>query len=185
VNQEFFLNPSQSGGIDALYAWGFSRGEGQRLIDFEEGWDLTHPDLPVGSITLRNGVNTGDIDHGTNVLGVICALDDGAGVTGVAPGVHAVDLVSGTGRAVRIRGERAALHLIRRSPAVSTWAMPPDRGRAGALARIRGVDHYGMPLETTYHLFDLIRTITALGTSSRRQRTKHTGTVGWPSAGRS
>jgi hypothetical protein len=80
-------------GIGAACVWPTSSvdgyaggaGEGQRLIDVETGWDLTHEDLPA-SIKLIHGTNQlSGRPHGTRVLGVVCALDSDKGVLGVAP----------------------------------------------------------------------------------------------------
>ncbi|MEA2423434.1 MAG: hypothetical protein QOF55_2533 [Thermoleophilaceae bacterium] len=75
-------------GVNALAAWLEAQGDGEgvRLVDIEEDWDLVHADLP--SITLGSGIRGGGIDHGTSVLGIIAALpENGVNCIGIAPAV--------------------------------------------------------------------------------------------------
>lgn len=73
-------------GVDARFAWTVpgGRGENSMVIDVESGWHGDHEDLPPllefgghNAIAYR--------EHGTAVLGVIGARDNGYGVTGIAP----------------------------------------------------------------------------------------------------
>jgi len=77
-----------SNGIDARYAWTLNggRGNGVRTIDIEYDWRQDHEDLPgvFHNSGTRSGAQ-GDINHGTAVLGVIRAGENGYGVTGIAP----------------------------------------------------------------------------------------------------
>ena len=80
-----YLN-SAPAGVDAWSAWTTygARGAGIKLADIEYSFNQNHLDLPsvnVVGLTLT-GTN---IDHGTAVLGVIAAKDDGKGTTGIAP----------------------------------------------------------------------------------------------------
>ncbi len=82
-----YLNPAP-GGIDAVYAWTYpgGRGAGVKLVDVEAGWHLDHEDLPSpNEYFFGNGLNLGDESHGTAVLGVIAARDNGFGATGIVP----------------------------------------------------------------------------------------------------
>lgn len=83
-NQGYLESSAGSNGIDARYAWDFEGGRGElvRIIDIEAGWNPGHEDLPDAFYT--SGFNFWDSDHGTAVLGVMVALDDGAGITGIA-----------------------------------------------------------------------------------------------------
>ena len=57
----------------------------------DTGIDLTHPDLNVVAGVDFTGNNTGGDDnngHGSNVAGIIGAIDNGNGVVGVAPGAR-------------------------------------------------------------------------------------------------
>lgn len=92
ANQDY-LNAAASptsitNGIDALYARQFpgGRGAGVKIIDVEQGWNLTHEDLPP--VFFQGGPNRGDSlfwNHGTAVLGVLSAGENGYGITGIAP----------------------------------------------------------------------------------------------------
>ena len=67
-----------------------NKGTGVKVAILDTGIDLDHPDLVVaGSVTFVGGTTNGDDDngHGTLVAGIIGALDNGIGVTGVAPEV--------------------------------------------------------------------------------------------------
>ncbi|MFH1356390.1 MAG: S8 family serine peptidase, partial [bacterium] len=81
-----YLFSTASNGIDASYAWTIPGGTGAdvSIIDLENGWNLNHEDLPLG-ISLLYGTNSTDNDHGTSVAGVLVAIDDGNGVTGIVP----------------------------------------------------------------------------------------------------
>ncbi len=59
----------------------------------DTGADLTHPDLNINRAGAKNcstgAVNANDLNgHGTHVSGTIGALDNGAGVVGMAPGAR-------------------------------------------------------------------------------------------------
>lgn len=72
-------------GIDAYHAWTIpgGRGDGVNIADIEFSMDVNHEDLPA----LFVGVgldNTSYRDHGTAVMGVVGAVNNGFGVTGIA-----------------------------------------------------------------------------------------------------
>ncbi|MBI4186014.1 MAG: S8 family peptidase [Chloroflexi bacterium] len=74
--------------IDAGVAHGQSNGRGVKVAILDTGIDLDHPDLRVvGRVSFVDGATSADDDHGhgTMVAGVVGALDNGTGVTGVAP----------------------------------------------------------------------------------------------------
>lgn len=83
-------------GVNAPYAWGklgaAGAGKGVRFIDIELGWNLEHEDLldADGNPVVRElvGVNhpyDGWRAHGTSVLGIVLAQDNGRGNIGIAP----------------------------------------------------------------------------------------------------
>ena len=81
-----YLNAAPQG-VDAIYGWTQPGGQGDqiKIIDIETGWNLNHEDLPSMFISDGN-IRTGeDGQHGTAVMGVMLALNDGAGVTGIVP----------------------------------------------------------------------------------------------------
>jgi Subtilase family len=78
------------GGIDARFAWTLpgGRGAGVNIIDIEGAWQLTHEDLLANQGGLISGTQSTDPlfrRHGTAVLGVLGADDNGFGVVGIAP----------------------------------------------------------------------------------------------------
>jgi serine protease len=93
-----YLDSAAEGGIDARFAWTRpgGHGSGMRVIDVEAGWNLDHEDLPPPFLALAigGGLNApGWINddegkpansHGTSVLGIMLAKNDGRGVTGIA-----------------------------------------------------------------------------------------------------
>lgn len=75
-------------GLGITEALGFPGGSGENvtLVDIEFAWDPTHEDL-LGSASDLGGVQDPQwAFHGTGVVGVLAAGDNGFGVTGVAPG---------------------------------------------------------------------------------------------------
>jgi hypothetical protein len=98
VNQGY-LNAAPEG-IDAEYAWGFTGGDGagQRFVDMERGWTLSHEDLAAHGASLLHGVLLDSSRaHGTSVLGEVCAVDNAVGCVGIVPNVTGVDVVSYNG----------------------------------------------------------------------------------------
>ena len=75
-------------GVNSAAAWSEQggRGAGVEIIDIEGGWCFTHADL-AGNGGLRGGTEVGQDwrDHGTAVLGVLAARENGFGMSGVAP----------------------------------------------------------------------------------------------------
>jgi Subtilase family len=84
-----YLAPAPTG-IDAEAAWTTGAdGAGVRFIDLEKGWFLPHHDLPQ-TIQLLAGLNVSESHfHGCAVLGIVLAIDNGAGVVGIAPAADA------------------------------------------------------------------------------------------------
>ena len=89
---QMYLDPAPTG-VDAGYAAGFpgGRGEGTSVCDIEAGWDPGHEDLETCATGQVPGIGTIDtsemrhVHHGTAVLGVMVAGDNGYGVTGIVP----------------------------------------------------------------------------------------------------
>lgn len=81
-----YLNESPFG-IDSRFMWDsmYLRGEGMKIVDIEYHFNPIHLDLPeIGVLGGRIYDFFGD-DHGTAVLGQLGAIDNGWGVTGMAP----------------------------------------------------------------------------------------------------
>lgn len=79
---------SAPGGVDARFAWKFGggRGDGISVTDVEQGFNFNHEDLRDKGISLLGGKNVyTSRNHGTAVLGVMGAEDNGFGMTGISP----------------------------------------------------------------------------------------------------
>jgi hypothetical protein len=79
-----YLDPAPNG-INARFAWTKKGGlgKGVNFTDMEWNWQLNHEDFPP--ITRGGAVPSGATDHGTAVVGVVSALHNGFGVSGIAP----------------------------------------------------------------------------------------------------
>ena len=88
-----YLGPAPEG-VDAPAAWrAGTRGEGVWFADIEGGWNPRHEDLPDARIAHVHGTpitEPGWSAHGTAVLGEVVGIDNGRGVTGIAPDVERV-----------------------------------------------------------------------------------------------
>ncbi|MCE9574384.1 MAG: S8 family serine peptidase [Deltaproteobacteria bacterium] len=80
-------------GIDAPAAWALpgGRGEGVWLADIESAWNPAHEDLPGDRIEkVTRGRGSDHSEHGTAVLGELVGVDNGLGVTGLAPAIERI-----------------------------------------------------------------------------------------------
>ena len=81
--------------INVLDAWKITKGAGIKVAVVDEGVDLDHEDLVGNLLPGYDAVNetyggasggySGNDDHGTKCAGIIGAIDNDFGVTGVAP----------------------------------------------------------------------------------------------------
>ncbi len=82
INRQVYLGASPLGvGTDVAYARAGGRGENVRVIDIETGMNAPHEDLP----RLFHATVPLNSDHGTAVMGIMGAQDNGYGMTGIAP----------------------------------------------------------------------------------------------------
>lgn len=86
-------------GIGARWAWQQpnSEGAGIGFIDLEQGWFLTHEDLPGPTLIFgdnKDGVGTYKGNHGTAVVGEAAGVDNTLGIVGIAPSAASVRTVS-------------------------------------------------------------------------------------------
>jgi subtilisin family serine protease len=87
-------------GVDEVWNVDGARGKGISLADVEGEWNEKHEDLPSDRITHIAGVRQKSAAwrrHGTAVLGVVAARDNGAGMLGLAPDVERI-VTSSLGR---------------------------------------------------------------------------------------
>lgn len=97
--QGYFNDGGEGLGIDTVQdQFPLANGQGIRLVDIEQGWFVSHPDLLLNDGALLAGANLaeeatgpGALDigmHGLMVLGILSARDNGAGVKGIVPGTQ-------------------------------------------------------------------------------------------------
>lgn len=80
-------------GVGALSAWQYPGGDGQgvTMIDLEGGWRLSHEKLAAARFNLWEGANSPAASweqHGTAVVGILSAVNDGVGISGISPGAR-------------------------------------------------------------------------------------------------
>ena len=87
--REGFLDAAPGGvNVAASAAVKGGRGAAIRVFDAEGDWELAHEDRPSNLLGVVFGPAAwpgADRDHGTAVMGVVAAADNGFGVTGIAP----------------------------------------------------------------------------------------------------
>jgi hypothetical protein len=90
VNNPFFVGQGYLGtapngvGVQAMWAKG-ADGNSSRFVDLEQGWLLTHNDLPRPVPLLAGANRHSSFAHGCAVLGEIVAVDNASGIVGMAP----------------------------------------------------------------------------------------------------
>lgn len=99
-NQWGLENTGQYGGtsgadIKVCNAWNYSKGASIKVAVIDEGVDLGHPDLSIGTGFDATGGGSGGGPnnpdaHGTNCAGIIGAINNSIGVSGVAPLVQII-----------------------------------------------------------------------------------------------
>lgn len=105
-NLQRYRAPAPQGvGVEAANSVPGGSGENVQIIDIERFFDPNHEDLPEVTI-YENGdpfaAYTMPFSHGTAVLGQMVGLDNGRGVTGIAPGARAGFVTLAGGRASSI-----------------------------------------------------------------------------------
>ncbi len=155
-----YLNEAPEG-IGAKTIWDYttppagSDGSGIKFIDIETGWTLDHEDLAGHLATCVYGT-TDDAgrEHGTAVLGVVCAEDNTTGCVGIAPKPDSVKTIAYdplVGPAAEILESLKHLNF----------------GDVLLIQATNEEDYQGIPckvpIETTQAEFDAIRLATALG----------------------
>ncbi len=153
LERQGYLGPAP-GGIDVAAAWPHpgGRGEAVRFADIEHHWHLAHEDLPgARARELRPPRRRAfSSDHGSAVLGEIAAVDNGLGMTGIAPAVEQIIVAS-----VSERAPAAAIDL----------AQAALRPGDVLLIELHGIGPRGryLPVEFWDDIHDAIRLATARG----------------------
>lgn len=94
--QQLYRGPAPEGiGIDAASRWPGGDGSNVAIADVEYGWQVDHEDLGAVTPGFAWGVRHEKYTdlysyHGTGVLGMLVAGDNGYGVTGLVPGAEAL-----------------------------------------------------------------------------------------------
>ena len=104
-----YLKPAPIG-IDATFGWAETCGGGHKtgFVDIEQGWfvalgtpgDIQHEDLPAPALFPGVPRETSPAEcppsfhHGTAVLGIVCGLDNGTGVMGIARQARLMEVAS-------------------------------------------------------------------------------------------
>ena len=86
-------------GVDIDYGWSYlAQGQLTSVIDIEQGLEEAHEDIvDIGVTELSVGSYAGNAcnnDHGTGVIGILAAPDNGYGVTGAAIKAEKVGFIS-------------------------------------------------------------------------------------------
>lgn len=148
-----YLNDAPDG-IGARTAWTYPGGDGDggniTFFDLEEGWDLSHADLPAG-LTPIYGTSAGPgaaQDHGTSVLGIVCAVDNAIDALGIVPNVNNVKLAAHNGSIPDIVN-------------AITFIASPANHEFGDILLIEAQHVGGLPVETDPAVYATV--VTAVG----------------------
>lgn len=93
--------------VNALLAWRISKGKDIKVAVIDEGVDLNHPDLRANLLPGYDTTNWGspgqngdaapDDSHGTACAGIIAAVENNIGMTGIAPQCKVIPVRIATG----------------------------------------------------------------------------------------
>lgn len=88
-SKQLYLQPRKADGVDALAAWRYQggRGRGVQIVDIETAGVPDHPDLAHVEPLIpwsATALPPRSAHHVAQVLGIVCADDDGDGVVGLA-----------------------------------------------------------------------------------------------------
>lgn len=143
-------------GIDAIYAWTVAggRGEAQRLADVEWGWHQAHADLACHTFTDIESGHYRKPEHGTSVLGLIAACDNGIHCVGITPDLASIMTV----------GQWRSATLYVTAPAVADAVAALEPGDILLLeAQTDMYGFAGIPLEAEPDVFEIVELATQAG----------------------
>lgn len=162
-----YARDATAGGIDSDWAARLpgGLGDGVRVIDVENGWQLDHEDLP--DLFAFDGVNFNYFDHGVAVLGVLGAGANGYGTTGLVPNapLGASSVVFPRFWApfsVALAIENAMAHL-GRGDVIVVEQHYPEATPPGVTCACNCAQFGYLPAEGVQATFDMIRNATARG----------------------
>jgi hypothetical protein len=152
-----YLNAAKDG-IGARAAWSVASGAGVGFVDLECDWQLAHVDLPPGISRIWGDLSgsPADITHGTSVLGIVAARDNGAGIVGIAPDVS-VRVVSHFHAGTKYHIAEAILEATRRMARGDVLLLEVQLQRkVRPPSIILGTDKTNFPAEVDSFVFDQV-----------------------------
>ncbi|MGH7710183.1 MAG: S8 family serine peptidase, partial [Gemmatimonadaceae bacterium] len=158
--------PNRFRGINAAApsVWGHVDGSPIGFVDFERGWDLSHPEFPVATLPqpLHNFASADETErsHGTSVLSVVLAKDNGSHAVGIAPGANFIGVVSPI-RTADAQDDAEKGDVVGALLAASTHMKPGDVLLIEQQLKIVGAVNY--PMEAVRPYLDAIRLLVASG----------------------
>ena len=168
-------------GADSAAKFLGGRGEGQHLIDVEQGWTLTHDSLLAHRIgpPLAGTIDDRSRPHGTAVLGIVCGASTTGGYVGLAPKVASVHVAS-TVENLRAAIKTAIDHLaaINEADRYSGGGVLLLETQARIASSQGGMGH--LPIEALPQFFELIAGATGRGITVIEAGGNGRDTVGAP-----
>jgi hypothetical protein len=142
------------------------RGQGVKIIDLERRWLLSHEDLPNVKLIWGTPYGTTPVKHhGTAVLGVLAAQDNGYGMIGIAPdAIVSVASDKYTGGNITVLSAAWAINeaAAQLGPGdVLLLNIAPEGPDSGQECSCNCDDFEGVPLEWFPAVFDAIQSATA------------------------
>lgn len=155
--EQGYLNAAPQG-IDAYYAWGLGvYGSGVAVHDAEWAWNQDHEEFDPARLKIGLLESAEDYaDHGTAVLGVMMAGDNGFGMTGALPGVDSVLTYSELSDGGRVGAIVSALEKAKRGDILTLEMQTPACHASGDASQ------YG-PADYNASVWDLVKAATDSG----------------------
>lgn len=127
-----YAAPAPAGvGIDAVNGMAGSDGQGQHLVDIENGWTVDHVSLLAHGLVAPAKMQGSRRSHGTAVLGIACGKPAGLEPQGLAPQAiphvfSAVDSIAGALESAMKAVPAPAVLLLTRTTLFSTTNLPAE-----------------------------------------------------------
>lgn len=150
-----YLNDGPEG-VGATWAWDTTGGHGDNIkfVDIEEGWNLSHQDLPLGIPGPQApGLNLRKFGHGTAVLGIVVATpNNNLGCAGIASAASAI-----------VESDQEPGNVENIPDAIIRAIVQLNFGDVILIEDQYSASSSLMPVEIQSDIFDHIRTATAIG----------------------